>query len=57
MELADGYYIINNCRILYLQAGEWFKPLKYMGRYSGYIEKLEKQPVKIKTIDKFNTGL
>lgn len=49
----DGLYTLNGNRVLYFQDGEWFKPIRHMKRYSGYIEKLTSQPKNIKSIEKF----
>jgi len=53
---TDGYYLINNKRVLYWQTDKWFKPLKSNGRYSGYISELENQPKKIIEIESYNIG-
>ncbi len=56
MQRDNGHYLINNSKVLYWQDGEWFKPVKSNGRYSGYISKIEKQPKLIKSIEKYNVG-
>jgi hypothetical protein len=53
-EREDGFYLINDKRILYWQQGEWWTPLKYVGRYTGNISRLDKQPKIIKSIEKLN---
>ena len=55
-EREDGFYLLNDKRILYWQDGKWFNPLKYAGRYTGNISRLDKQPKIIKSIEKLNIG-
>lgn len=48
--LKDGLYVVNGKKTLYYQNQEWFKPIYQMGRYTGNIFPLEKQPKIIKSI-------
>ena len=48
----DGVYCVNDRRMLYYQREVWYKAVYNNGRYTGYIEPLDKQPVRIKSLHK-----
>lgn len=55
-ERETGYYLINGKRVLYWHNGIWHQAVKDRGgRYGCYISELEKQPKRIKTIERYHT--
>lgn len=50
----NGLYYINGKRQLYYQDGVWYHPVFISGRYTGNIRDLDRQPKRIKTLDKIN---
>jgi len=50
--MENGLYLINNKRKLYYQEEKWWIPVYYLGRYTGNISPLEKQPKIIKSLIK-----
>lgn len=50
--MENGLYLINGKRRLYYQDGKYWEAVYYLGRYTGNIRNLEKQPKIIKSIIK-----
>lgn len=48
----DGLYCVNGSRMLYYQNGVWYKAVYSMGRYTGNISELDRQPKRIKDLHK-----
>jgi len=54
--LEEGYWLINEKRVLYWNGKEWQDSVKNTrGNHGGWIRPLEKQPKIIKSISKYNT--